>query len=194
MQVRIASVDTLEKLALAGADGAGWYDYAHGQVRAGAALLGVAPRRLADLLAVFSPRVTVKRSIRLAVTYARTGEVPYGVLQPTRLALDVYERTGRIRGPKTEPFARALTGDADAVTLDVWMAKAFGVDQSLFSAKGIHDRCRRRVESTARRLGWTPAEVQAAVWTATVRRSGRKVNSLAFTIVNRTLYGDELAG
>jgi hypothetical protein len=150
-------------------------------------MLSISPGRLADLLSVFSPRLQVLRSIRLTLEYIETGIVPSGVMRGTRAALEHYESTGEIRGPKTGPFARALRGDESAIVLDVWMAKAFGIPQTKLTGKAVAARCKGRIRTVARRLGWTPAETQAAIWTAAVRRAGR--TPARFRLIERTLFG-----
>lgn len=187
---RLASVSTLVRLAEQGEAGRFWYDEAREQVDRGSVLLNIAPRRFADLLALFSPRVAVKRSIRFAVRYAETGEYAADVMRSVRASVDHYEQTGEIRGPKTRPFADALRGDGSAIVLDVWMAVAFGVDQRAFNRVGVHAECTRRIRIAAKRLGWTPAETQAAMWYATVRNAGRSPGRLH--IVRDSLFGAEL--
>lgn len=173
-RTRLASVETLVLLALEGKAGRYWYAGAHRSVREYARLTDQSPRRVADMLALFSPRVNVRRSVRLAHHYLTTGEYARDTMQGVRAAVAHYEDTGEIRGPKTAPFARALVGDGDAIVLDVWMARAFGCDQRLLATKRVRERCESRIRRAADWLGWTPCEVQAAVWTAAVRRSGRR--------------------
>lgn len=187
---RMSSVATLIGLAERGESGRRWYVHAREQVIEAAALLDVPPWYYADVLAITSPRVSVKRNIRLANHYLVTGEHHRTTMRSVRRALEHYEATGDIRGPKTSEFARALLGMGDAIVLDVWMARAFGIDQSAFTRPAVRARCEQRIRKAAAALGWSPAEVQAAVWTAAVRRAGKRPGE--FTIVHRTLFGDVL--
>ena len=171
--IETATATDILALALAGVDGRFWYGTAQREVRTGAERLGVTAERFAAILAATSPRVQVRRNITIAVMYCKFGTLP-GSMATTRAAVAHYESTGIIRGPKTGPFARAILGDEDAIVLDVWMAKAFGIDQKRFGAKYVRTHCEGVIRQVAQHLGWTPAQVQAAVWTAAVRRAKRK--------------------
>lgn len=187
---RMASVDTLVRLARKGENGRFWYRHAMDQVEQAATLIGVESRYLADLLALFSPRVSVKRSIRFALRYAINGDYASDVMRGIQASVEYYYLTGEILGQKTSAFARALRGDESAIVLDVWMAKAFGIDQKLFQRISIQEKCKRRIRNAAKRLGWIPAQTQAAIWTATVRQAGR--NPAQLTLVEDTLFGLQL--
>jgi len=108
-------------------------------------------------------------------------------MRSIRAAVDHYEQTSEIRGPKTGAFARCLLGNGDRVVLDVWMAKAFRIPQSAFNRPAVRARCEHRIAKAGERLGLTPAETQAAVWTAIVRDHGRR--PAPFRIVDDTLFG-----
>lgn len=165
---RLASIRTLERLALQGEHGRHWYRHAASEVGAAARKLGISPVRFSDLLAIMSPRVSVRKNIGLTLAYLAgdRSEKPAGCLAAVWAAVRHYERTGEIRGPKTSAFAKAIRGDYRAVVLDVWMARAFGVEQSEFSRPAVHREAAKRIRNVAKRLGWAPAEVQAAIWTA----------------------------
>lgn len=187
--MRMSSVKTLAATAQKGEIGRTWYEHAHSQILEAAPMLGTTPQRLADILALFSPRISVKRNIRFAVHYIQTGDFLHGTMRPTRAAILHYEATGEIRGPKTSAFARAILNEPSAVVLDVWMARALCVPQAAFNRKPLLAKATSRIEKAASELGWHPHETQAAIWTATVRAHNRK--PAPFTILQPTLFGKE---
>jgi hypothetical protein len=142
--------------------------------------------KLADVLALTSPRMAVTRNIRVTLLYMRDGwdGLPNDVTRTVRSALRHWEETGEIRGPKTSAFAACLKGDMEQVVLDTWMARALAVPQRVFGTKRGYASGARRIRYGAHLVGITPAEFQAAVWAATVKRAGRNVPSL---LVSREL-------
>ena len=175
----MSSVATLKTLAVLGAGHRHWYTAGLPALHAAADVLGVSVDVLADVVALTSPRVQVRRNMVLAVRYLqdrehwRTRDTPelareLGVIRSTAAALRHWEATGRIRGPKTRAFARALQGDPTALVLDVWMARALGVAQAKVNQKLPAAKAAQRVGKVARDLGWTVAETQAAIWAGTI--------------------------
>ena len=156
-------------LALQGIAGAGWYGAAHETIKEYAATHGHDVQRVADILAITSPRQTVARNVQLAHAYLTDRSVA-GVMRGIRAALEHYEETGEIRGPKTGAFSRALTGSPDAVVIDVWMYRALGYDWPSMTPTRYAMACDAvralaatvKDPDTDRTL--TPAETQAAVW------------------------------
>ena len=188
--IKLRSVNHIVKLAVKGEDGRDWYTFAAAQIKIAAQMIGVPFERFCDIMSVLSPRVSVKRNIRFALRYLKDGTFAHDVMTPIRASVNHYEITGEIRGPKTSAFAAALKGDENAIVLDVWMAVAFGVDQALFSRKPIHVEACKRIKRAAKILGWTPCQVQAAVWVATVRRAGRTPSVMELVVP--TLFGNFL--
>lgn len=176
---RLSSVRALRRYALAGEHHRHWYTDGVPVVEAVADSLGVQPETLAEVIAITSPRVSVSRNMALALRYlndreryaSAPGEVlrrDLGVIQATASALQHWERTGKIRGPKTSAFARALLGDPDALVIDVWMSRALGVPQDRVTTLANRKKIAERIGAVARSLGWTIAETQAAIWAGVI--------------------------
>ncbi len=176
----------LARNAMAGIDGRYWYADAATEIRATAAALAIDPRELASLLALFSPRVQVRRSIDNALDYVKNAEFHHSVMRSTRAAVLHWENTGVIRGKKTEPFSRAVIGDGDAVVVDVWMCRAIGIDHKKLN-KSAYAECVKRIRKAALLCDMTPAECQAAIWCNEVRKAGRRPYRLAvYARLNKT--------
>ena len=190
----MTSAARLADLAERGVDAAGWYDQAAVEIADAAKRLTVELGRtitaqyLGDILAITSPRVAVRRNIRLALAYIRSGgTIPSGILPTVAIALRKYEISGIVRGAKVGPFSKALLGDSQAVVLDVWMSRALKIDQNKLSGLAVHRRASTRVATAARilndRLGTDhqPAAVQAMIWACVVRGAGRSVPPFQIT-------------
>jgi hypothetical protein len=165
------SVYHIVGLAVAGQDGRYWYHSEGVTLRTAAERLKVSAEHFASVLAITSPQVPVARNGRITVGFIREGS-RWGMMSGVQAALDHYLATGEIRGPKTGPFARALLGDEQAIVLDVWMARAFQVPQGWFNLVDCREKCENIIRQAAGILGWTPAQVQAAVWTEMTRKRG----------------------
>jgi hypothetical protein len=153
-------------------DGHLWYARAGRRVRAYARRHKVSTEYVCGVLSVTSPRVQVTRNVRLARAFIETGKVD-GMMKGTFTALVNFVVHNRIRGLKTGPFAKALEGDEEAVVLDTWMAKCFGVDQKLFGTKKGVRQYTEVMRELARMCGLTPAQTQAALWCGYIRSVGR---------------------
>lgn len=174
----ISVIAKLTDLALEGADGRYWYDYAKSKIGEAGKHYGVVDQQLADYLALFSPRVHLRRSVRYALSYLVKGKFEHDVLRNIRASVEHYDLTGEIRGAKTEPFSRALMGDKTAIVLDTWMADALEVDGKKFEVKRVHRAASDKLLTVAEDLDWPVAETQAAIWTAVVRKVRQSVPQL----------------
>lgn len=102
---------------------------------------------------------------------------------------------------KVKPFFRALMGDENAVVLDTHMARLFGVRQKKLAKANMDRALTATVKEVAKRMGWTPAETQAAMWTTAryygnaVRRAldaGRPIGPvMAEPVTNAALIRDD---
>lgn len=150
-----------------------------------AARHGVTERQAAGVLAIVSPRVTVAASFVLADSVLREwtagtrriGEcrglnervrAAWAWLDGDRspLALDDGGRVTRAR--KVRSFYANIVGDVDAVTVDVWAARAAGWrGGDAFPAGGAYVAIADAYRVAARRVGVSPREFQAVVWCVT---------------------------
>jgi len=179
---KMPSAATLTKMALLGAHGRHWYTNGVPTVHLVAAKLDVTPKVFADILAIMSPQVQVKRNIKLAALYLKFRNVfvpmfrrgaitTNGIARRMKCLTGVvvslmhWEDTGEIRGSKTRRFSAAVQGVGSALVLDTWMAKVLGVPQSKLFLVNNWKKAHSRFVKVARQLDWTVAEVQAAIWT-----------------------------
>jgi hypothetical protein len=141
-----------------------WYVHARIVVARLATMTGQTVGRCADVLAILSPRIAVQRNLVLAYRYLRDQTLGVDVPRSTRAAMGYYERTGRIRGPKTGAFARALRGADDVVVVDTHLAKAFGYEAKVARSLYVRKHVARVLGRIARGHNWTMVECQACVW------------------------------
>ena len=152
--------------------------------------------RILALIAVTSPRVHVKRNLKLALEFNKDFEFllftkekhiesyrdqwvqEYGIMPITADGLIHYYNTGEVKGPKVSAFYQNLIGNEDAVTIDVWVMRYFGFKQDSPTARqrqAITDAIRKM----APKYKMTPAQLQAVVWTIAVTEAGRNMVSFA---------------
>ena len=133
--------------------------------------------QLCDLVAITSPRTSVKRNLQLAWDEGRGRPRPPDMIRSTRVALDHYYETGEIRGAKTSRFAHVLHGHNDVVVVDTWMARALSVPDRQARNKATQELAERVLWHVwGRMVGRTPSwsdcdlcDVQAAVWAGMIR-------------------------
>ena len=117
----------------------------------------------ACILAAYSPNNRWANNISCALRYS-LGETVGGLYaKPAKLA-DIRARgLAAITGPKLRAFARNIIGDPDAVTIDVWMARAAKLSGEVPTAKEYRT-CEAAIHAAARKYNLTPATAQAVVW------------------------------
>ena len=125
----------------------------------------------ASVVSAFSPRVTWAHNKAKALQYAQ-GITPKG-LRSHVAAADrcVVEGFDGLRGPKTNAFARAIAGDANAVVVDVWMCRAAGLRKADGTLKDAPTDLEYRAIADAIRaiagapcMMMEPATMQALLW------------------------------
>ena len=116
-----------------------------------------------SVVSAFSPRVTWAQNKRKAMDYAH-GITPKG-LKSHVAAADrcVVEGFNGLRGLKTNAFARAMSGDGNAVVVDVWMCRAARLGKDAPN-NGEYHAIAEAVRTVAADYGMTPAIMQAMIW------------------------------
>ena len=151
--------------------GASWYADAREIAVTVAERMSVSVETGAAIIAALSPRMPWTRNVTLALDMA-DGKPVRALGQSVRAAeravslyrdgLDPLEALG---GPKTNAFARNIAGDMDAVTVDVWMCRAAGLDSDAPTVVQYRE-ISAATAVLAREYGMSPAAAQACIWTA----------------------------
>ena len=116
-----------------------------------------------SVVSAFSPRVTWAHNKVKAHQYAQ-GITPKG-LRSHVAAADRCVRMGfdGLNGLKTNAFARAISGDMNAVVVDVWMCRAAGLGKDAPNKREYREIA-EAVRMVAADYGYPPAVMQALLW------------------------------
>ena len=131
---------------------------------------GVHTDTFIDMLAVISPRTTVKRNLLLAdktLKYSilnKEIDFSYGIAnKQIRNNVDKVLNKKPYGGQKVNKFAAALKGNLNKVVIDSWMLKAFNVNRQSPTKNDI-EHITRIIDKLSKELDLLPAEVQACLW------------------------------
>ncbi|BBX09479.1 DUF7178 family protein [Mycolicibacterium aichiense] len=147
--------------------GKGWYDEARRVARELAEEAGISVTAAAAVIAHLSPRCPWERNISMAQELVRTGTTKglYGNIAKARLAMIVDDPWSTFGdGPKTKAFAANIIGDDHAVTVDVWASRIAGINEQQLGRVGVYEAVAHAYRLAAKRVGITPAEMQAITW------------------------------
>ncbi len=154
-------------------------------------------RLFVDLLAATSPRKQVKANWRLADTILKSylgrkakpeyfGDLLASLL-PAHLNNVIRSLQRRpISGQKVWRFAENLKGNLNVVTIDVWICRAYGIDDKKDLSPSVYKRLEARIVSDAKRANATPAGYQAVLWYAIRREAGLRAKS--FVSVYKSIF------
>lgn len=192
----------LRSLARDGAAGRDWH------YRSSAAILSWAKgdRALADMLArliaTYSPRTPVGQDLvkaLLTVAQHRAGvDIDPGapgahIASAKRILAGEAEVTGEKRSNFYRNLMRKIDPDrfgpeTQGATIDMWMAHAFGFAESASGAisSAQYNYANAEVQRTAREMGWSVEETQAAIWIAT---KGRMAATRSFAAADAARRG-----
>lgn len=152
-------------------DGMVWYGTAHNIVYVLSEVSQYTVDQVAAGMAQLSPRLRWHQNIEAIERLVITGETPRYVMSgPASRAgkalaaaepLDTFGKHAK----KTRSFARNITGDENAVTVDVWIARLVHVDERQLKLAGVYEAIAHCFRLAAKRIGnITPAQLQAVVW------------------------------
>lgn len=141
-----------------------WYSEAQGIAKSMANLSGLSIEKCASILAAFSPRERWSTNVKYANMFIGGGTPPTLTNNINMAYAAMTLGFNALNGLKTNSFARNIAGDMDAVTIDVWMIRAAGMDGN----KGVNDSQYRILTEIVRDLAvdyrMAPAHLQALIW------------------------------
>ncbi len=180
------------EFATLGDDNRHWYRDARNVLNNISDFRGWAYGRWVDTVSICSPRTSVVRNLRVAYRVMGGHPTPSDVIRSTRAALEHYNLTAVIRGPKTSRFAKVLRGDDDIVVVDTWMARALSVDDLKAGNKSTQEFAERIIGSVAKTFTSSNAEAQAMIWAGIIRTHYKNGSIPGYRAVDVGLYDDVL--
>ena len=115
----------------------------------------------ASVLSAFSPREKWSRNCDMARKFARGEPTPCLGMSIRNANASILQGFTALKGRKTNAFARAISGDGDAVVIDTWMLKPLGL-KSVTPKQ--YDMIAHTIRDIAKEVGMTPRDLQAALW------------------------------
>ncbi len=175
-KVNRVTVAQLVNVARAGEHGKEWYSDANNSAREFLAESGDDNQATLDLFSaivgVTSPRISVERNAMYATAiWTDPTAKPVGCLQQSyNKACRLLNGTDDVyafldRGIKSANFAANIAGDLSRCTNDTHVARVFGITGESLADVRVYAAVTRKIEQAAKRLGWSVAETQAALWT-----------------------------
>ena len=148
--------------------GGNWYSEGQSMCRELALEHGITLEQAATVLAAFSPMTPWDRNVFLATEFINGRKVATLGNNIRMAERGIVGGIDTLKGQKTNAFARNLSGDLDAVTIDTWMIKAAGIVREPGKKKGIN-KCEYNtlalaLTNVARDNQIAPAVMQAIIW------------------------------
>lgn len=148
--------------------GVQWYRRARATARRLARQHGCTLATASGVIAALSPRLGWTYNVLAADLVLGAAERVPGVFQASlakaRAIADGARPLLVLRGPKVRAFYRALMGDESAAVVDVWTARAAGVDGDV--SPKTYAAIANALRMGANEVGTTTARLQAVAWVA----------------------------
>ena len=140
-----------------------WYHEAQEVAEDVAEIMGVSLEVGASIVSAFSPRERWSSNVAKAFAFAN-GLPVSGLGNNLRMAENAKTMGfDALKGQKTNAFARAIAGDANAIVIDVWMCRAANIGTDSPN-KGQYRELSEAVTIVANEFGLTPRTAQALIW------------------------------
>lgn len=174
----VRTVDQLVEAARSEKDWRTWYQRYSNQLNT---LFGVSGAKTFEkILGATSQATGVAGNVTLALrayTQMITGQPFEGFLEGVKNNLERIRNEEMVQGQKIGEFARAATGDESGVAIDRHVARIIFGRENLQGGSTPSARQVKRgkiiVNQVAKKLGWKPREVQAALWAAQIELDAR---------------------
>ncbi len=169
-----AQLQNMQSLFEKGKDGLFWYDKIADQLNKRLGPKGT--KMFLNFVAATSPRMPVMRNLEQAIkayNQYMSGQEFTGFMSTHVPNILRAFKGEELSGQKVNNFAKAMSGDPSAVTLDVWMARAFGMNKDQFNPKQ-YEVLSAAIQELAQNAGVEPRQYQAAVWTGIKREQDSK--------------------
>jgi hypothetical protein len=123
----------------------------------------------AGLLSATSPRVSMKRSYKMArrimADLEHGGPIRFDGLMPCHIPNIKRVLSGRpLKGPKVSAFYENLTGNYKAVTIDSWMVRYLTRGKKSTCTPKEYMKYSAKIRRLAKSYNVEPAELQAMLW------------------------------
>lgn len=152
--------------------GRNWYSKAYTVACELAEEFDITVTQAAYVIAALSPNVAWPHNVasaRGACEGHKAGDTPadyrgagYGV-NKVKAERILNGDLSALNGPKVTQFAEGILGNPQACTVDVWMQRAVGLDDTV--PDRVNNMIRKAIYSAAKAVGETPKDFQAIVWT-----------------------------
>jgi hypothetical protein len=150
-----------------------WYDAAREIAEALAIGTGYTVEQTASVIAVLSPNVAWDENVNSAllaveghfyhIPHTKWRGAGYG--ENKSKASDILDGDlTRLRGPKVTNFARGILGDTEACTIDLWMLRSIGCEDTMTVTPKRWTAINAAIREAATECGYDTRTFQAIVW------------------------------
>ncbi len=174
---------TRKQIAEAAQSSADWKDWYTRHQDTLTELFGADSDLFQKIMSATSQRANVKANVGLALKAYRKfwKNEPFldadgkGFLPAVAKNLDRIRNEERLQGQKISAYQDANAGAEETVVVDMHIAgMLFGVDAP---SRAQYAKASRVLTEIAKQIGWSPRQIQAALWAASIRKSGKTPES-----------------